>query len=107
MHVLPDGTCLLFDERSDEGHTLNASGALVWDYCDGERTADEIAQELADLLPQEPQVRADTMRLLEEFAERGLLLSAADAGANTAAHTSPQKPARTSTRAKKNTKERH
>lgn len=77
-HLLPDGTCLLFDPERDEGHTLNAAGALVWDYCDGALTAGEIAQELCDLLPQHPEVREDTSLLLTQLAEHGLLLSAED-----------------------------
>jgi hypothetical protein len=78
-HVLPDGTCLLFDPRGEEGHTLNAAGALVWDYCDGERTAAEIAQELVSLLPDHPQAREETAALLADMAGRGLLLSPDDA----------------------------
>ena len=79
-HLLPDGTCLLFDPRADIGHTLNAAGALVWEYCDGERTDAEIAQELANLLPQVPQMRDDTLRLLDALAEQGLLQTAAHSG---------------------------
>lgn len=74
-HVLPDGTCLLFDPHGEEGHTLNAAGALVWDYCDGERTAAEIAQELVALLPDHPHAREETAALLAEMAERGLLIA--------------------------------
>jgi hypothetical protein len=73
-HVLPDGTCLLFDPRGEEGHTLNAAGALVWDYCDGERSGAETAQELATLLPDHPQAREETAELLAEMAGRGLLV---------------------------------
>jgi hypothetical protein len=79
-HVLPDGTCLLFDPQGNEGYVLNAAGALVWDYCDGTLTCAAIAQELAALLPQHPEVRAETERALQDLAERGLL-STPDASA--------------------------
>jgi hypothetical protein len=73
-HLLPDGSCLLFDPEQAEGHTLNLAGALVWDYCDGTLTGAEIVQELDALLPQQADVHQDTTRLLAQLAERGLLL---------------------------------
>lgn len=72
-HIMPDGTCLLFDAVANEGRALNAAGALTWDYCDGTLSAEEIADELAALLPNEPQVRADTLALLAELAQLGYL----------------------------------
>ena len=72
-HIMPDGTCLLFDTVSNEGLALNAAGALVWDYCDGTLSADEIAAELATLLPEEQQTRAEALSLLEELGTRGYL----------------------------------
>ncbi len=81
-HLLPDGTCLLFDPVGNEGYVLNTAGALVWDYCDGKLTGAEIAQELATLLPQHPEVRAETERALQDLTERGLL-SISDAAAPT------------------------
>jgi hypothetical protein len=74
-HFLPDGTCLLFDPMTNQGYTLNLAGALVWDYCDGALTESQIAQELVELLPQEPAVRAETEQLLRDLVERGLLVS--------------------------------
>lgn len=73
-HLLPDGTCLLFDPRCDEGYALNTAGALVWEYCDGTLTGEDIEHELASLLPQHPHVREETRQLLTELTERGLLL---------------------------------
>lgn len=74
-HIMPDGTCLLFDTVSNEGRALNAAGALTWDYCDGTLSAGEIADELVALLPNEPQVRADTLALLAELAQSGYLVT--------------------------------
>jgi hypothetical protein len=72
-HIMPDGTCLLFDPVSNDGRALNAAGALVWDYCDGTLSVGEIANELATLLPGEPQVRGDALALLEDLAQSGYL----------------------------------
>lgn len=84
-HLLPDGTCLLFDPQRDEGYALNAAGALVWDYCDGTLTGEEIAQELESLLPEHSELREETATLLAELTERGLLLPS---GATTAPNAS-------------------
>ncbi|MGZ3598496.1 MAG: PqqD family protein [Ktedonobacterales bacterium] len=72
-HLLPDGTCLLFDNRTEMGHVLNAVAALVWDYCDGSLAEEEIADEVAALLPDEQFVRDDVMQLLADLKRLDLL----------------------------------
>jgi Coenzyme PQQ synthesis protein D (PqqD) len=74
-HLLPDGTCLLFDPLTGAGRVLNAAGALTWDFCDGNLTADEIAHEIAALLPTIPDASVRAIELLETFAQQGLLAS--------------------------------
>ena len=74
-HILPDGSCLLFDPISDEGFVLNVAGALVWEYCDGELTGAEVAHELASLLPQFDDTETVTGELLRELVELGLVTS--------------------------------
>lgn len=72
-YLLPDGSCLLFDSRTDEAHVLNAVGALVWDYCDGALSVAQIADELAPLLPAQPTLRDDVREMIEALAGKGLL----------------------------------
>ena len=72
-HVLPDGSCLLFDPVSSEGLALSLVGALVWDYCDGALTNDEIADEIAALTPENPGLRDEVLQFLKEFTRNGLL----------------------------------
>jgi hypothetical protein len=72
-HELPDGSCLLFDPVSYEGHALDILGALVWDYCDGTLTSDEIASAIAELVPNDVRLREEVRRFLNEFARHGLL----------------------------------
>jgi hypothetical protein len=78
MHLLPDNSCLLFDPTTDEAHVLNVVGALVWDYCDGTLSRDEIATEVSSLTPQFPGVHQEVLDLLEEFERRGLLQATSD-----------------------------
>src|SRR5579863_9394049 len=72
-YILPDGSALLYDPRSESGHPLDVVRALIWDYCDAQLTRDEIAQEIAALLPQAPDAVTYTLSVLEEFALAGLL----------------------------------
>lgn len=78
-HILPDGSCLLFDPATDKGYALNVAGALVWDYCDGEMTGAEVTQEMTDLLPQYADIGTVTQELLSELLELGLLAPVAEA----------------------------
>ncbi|HEV2237156.1 MAG TPA: PqqD family peptide modification chaperone, partial [Ktedonobacterales bacterium] len=75
-HVLPDGSCLLYDPVARQGHVLDATGALAWDYCDGTLGAEAIADEIAALMPQVAALRDEVLGLLSDFAARGLLLPA-------------------------------
>lgn len=75
-HVLPDGSCLLFDPIRCEGLALNLVGALVWDYCDGALTWDEIVSEIAALKPDEPDLRNEVQEYLKAFTQNGLLRQA-------------------------------
>jgi len=77
MHVLPDGSSLLFDPVESEGHVLSPIGALAWDYCDGALSCAEIAAEIAALIPAVSEARGAVLELLDEFSERGLLLASA------------------------------
>ena len=63
----------LFDPRQGEGLTLNAAGALVWDYCDAALSTEEVAREVASLLPNEPQAYTDGLAVMSQLLELGLL----------------------------------
>ncbi len=72
-YLMPDGSCVLFDPRLGEGFTLNAAGALVWEYCDAALSTEEIAREVASLLPNEPQAYTDGLAVMSQLRELGLL----------------------------------
>jgi len=72
-YLMPVGSCVLFDPRLGEGFTLNAAGALVWEYCDAALSSDEIASEVAELLPNEPQAHTDGLAVIAQLLEAGLL----------------------------------
>jgi hypothetical protein len=70
---MPDGSCLIFDPVANQGRALNASAALTWDYCDGTLTPDEIAAEVAALLPDYDAARQAALQLIEELGRAGFL----------------------------------
>ena len=74
--ILPDGSCLLFDPTTNNGHALNASGALIWDCCDGTQSAGAIADELAALLPDVAEIRAQALGMIASLLHLGLVLPA-------------------------------
>jgi PqqD family protein of HPr-rel-A system len=77
LSVFPlDDELVVYDPTSGESFLLNQSGRLVWELCNGERTPDDIARELAALhgIPTE-QASTDTTELLESFRQARLLIS--------------------------------
>ena len=52
---------------------MNAAGALVWEYCDAALSTEEIAREVASLLPNEPQAYIDGLAVMSQLRELGLL----------------------------------
>ncbi len=69
-----DNEILLVDRLSGRMHVLNSTGALVWEYLDGEVTLDELAADLADAFaaPIET-VRADIVEMTRELGYLGLV----------------------------------
>jgi hypothetical protein len=42
-----DGEILIYDSKNDKAHCLNETAALVWQQCDGRKTAAEISRTLS------------------------------------------------------------
>ena len=67
---------VVYDPRTQLLHVLNTTAAAVWSCCDGSRSAEEIATELAETLsdaPDRDQVVVDVREALSRFSEEGLL----------------------------------
>jgi len=69
-----DGEAVVFDEVSYELHHLNPSAALVWSFCDGLATVEQLAADIAEAfdLPREP-AEAQVRGIVATFASAGLL----------------------------------
>ena len=66
---------LLYSAEGEAVHVLNPTARYIWDRCDGQHTAAQIAQELGDSFAIAPEydVLGDIARTLLAFAEKGLL----------------------------------
>jgi hypothetical protein len=74
-NLLPDGHVVIFCVKTEWAQTLNPTAAIVWEFCDGEHTVADIAQELATLLGSEgTELGDDVSKLVAELGEAGLLI---------------------------------
>ena len=67
---------ILFDARQDRAHVLNQTAAIVWTWCDGAHSPDDIARaiaaEIQDVTAEA--IRGDIEAVLRRFAHEGLLV---------------------------------
>jgi len=84
IHELEDET-LVYDRERDKAHCLNRTAALVWKYCDGSFTVDEIAKRVRTELQQEVEPKVVWLALTQ-LRRKHLLeesLTRASLGSNT------------------------
>ncbi len=74
VEFLPDGSAVLYDPRTEVAYSLTASAAVVWDTCDGEQSADTMANHLAAVYEAPSDViMRDVQTLLGHLSQIGLL----------------------------------
>jgi hypothetical protein len=69
-----DGEVVLLHPTSAVILHLNQTGALVWQLCDGLRSAHDIVMLLGDAYPESrKQIEADVPQIIAQFAAQGAL----------------------------------
>jgi len=69
-----DGEIVLFDPKRNRVHNLNPTAAVIWQLCDGSRTVEELAEDMAILFDTYMEViKSDLTEFLEEFGKGHLL----------------------------------
>lgn len=69
-----DDDVLVADFRKSEMHVLNPTAAAIWEMCDGEHTAEQIADTLAEHFGvTAEEIQSDVANMLADFNEKGLL----------------------------------
>lgn len=73
-----DEELLLLDPEDGSYYALEEVGARIWELCDGNRLASDIAATLeAEFDAQPDEIRADLLELLDELSGRKLVVDAA------------------------------
>ena len=65
---------VVYNSERDLVHYLNHTAAMTLEFCDGQRTAAQIAALLAELFPAAGDVRASVGQCITQFRELGLVL---------------------------------
>lgn len=72
--LLPDGFVLLYSSSSDWVHTLTPLGGLVWEFCDGENSIEQIAQLVKSSVQTDAGENA-IAELIKDLDKKGLFAS--------------------------------
>jgi hypothetical protein len=74
VNELGDQT-ILYNTNRKAIHVLNPTARLIWDLCDGEHSLQDMEQTMRSnfSIPREQDVYADILRILDEFASKGLV----------------------------------
>lgn len=71
---LVDGELVLYDPLHQRVHVLNPTAALTWRLCDGQHTAVELVEALAERYPaSRAAIEADVPRIVNLFRAEELL----------------------------------
>jgi hypothetical protein len=75
--IIPSGQAVLLSQNTEWAYTLNPLAALVWEFCDGDNTIDNIAERIRSIpeFPDRPTLREDICHLLAELEDAGYLQS--------------------------------
>jgi len=71
--LLADGSMVLYHKTSRRLMTLNPTAALVWEYCDGEHTVEQIIGEVRAVFPSISTIADDVMGVLRDLRAREML----------------------------------
>ena len=72
-----DDELVLYEPEAGSTFVLNPTASFIWSLCDGDRTLEEVAEELADRYGvSEQQALSDVAALLESLERAGFLAGA-------------------------------
>jgi hypothetical protein len=73
--LLPDGNAVLFSSKSNWAHIINPVGAMVWEFCDGELSENEIMTQISELVQTDANsLKQEVVAFTKQLLESGLLL---------------------------------
>lgn len=71
--LLPDGHAIIVNPKNDWASTVSPLGALVWEYCDGTNTVEDIVRLVGDVaqVTDTARLHTDVQSFVEQFEEEG------------------------------------
>ena len=77
INTLPDGHVALFSPGTNLAFTLTPLAALVWEFCDGSSTVDEIVKQIAsvDDIPKDIDLAKEAHALVNDLIDSGLVFT--------------------------------
>ena len=71
---LVDGEIVVLDRQQGLIHQLNKTASYIWEQCNGQRTAAEIAHQVCEVFEvEEPTARTDVLEILKTLQDLRLL----------------------------------
>ena len=74
--LLADGGMILYNGQRNEVLTVNGTGALVWECCDGAHDVDAIVSEIRDVFPGADEVEQAVHALIDQLWQAGMIAPA-------------------------------
>lgn len=71
--LLADGSMVLYHTASRKLMTLNPTAALVWEYCDGRHSLEQITDEVRAVFPAVATIAGDVAGVLSDLRAREML----------------------------------
>lgn len=71
--LLPDGHVVVFNESTLWAHILSPSGAVIWEFCDGQHSVSAIIDELEALTGTRPPL-SETQQFIADMQANGLIV---------------------------------
>lgn len=70
---LPDGMIILVNKKTSWAHTLTPLGALVWEFCDGENSVEEIVANIQSIpeIGERPTLGQEINELVQQLDNEG------------------------------------
>ena len=78
-----DGEWLLFKPTSQKALGLNETASVIWQLCDGSRSAKDVSEELSTIYPdQADTISSDVAETVELLCKEGALMESVATAAN-------------------------
>jgi hypothetical protein len=80
---LPDGFAIIVNQKTSWAHTLSPLAALIWEFCDGQSSVDEIVASLQAIpeIGEKPSLKIEVEELIHQLGEDGFLVDDSDISA--------------------------